>query len=80
MLWHHQQVTTPLRQLGHGTGAIAAIGVVALGAASCGTSAPMPSSEDLASDTPRWHESGGYDVPERGRIPADVRSAYDAAN
>lgn len=49
-LWHHQRVTTPLRQLAYGTAAIAAIGVVALGAASCGKAAPMPSSEDLARD------------------------------
>jgi hypothetical protein len=27
-----------------------------------------------------WARSNGYDVPERGRIPADVRSAYEAAN
>lgn len=27
-----------------------------------------------------WARSNGYTVPERGRIPADVRSAFDAAN
>jgi hypothetical protein len=27
-----------------------------------------------------WARANGQDVPERGRIPADVRSAYDAAN
>ena len=27
-----------------------------------------------------WARSNGYDVPERGRVSADVRSAYDAAN
>jgi hypothetical protein len=27
-----------------------------------------------------WARSNGYDVPDRGRIPADVRSAFDAAN
>jgi hypothetical protein len=27
-----------------------------------------------------WARANGHDVPERGRIPADVRSAYDAAN
>ena len=27
-----------------------------------------------------WARSNGYNVPDRGRIPADVRSAFDAAN
>jgi len=27
-----------------------------------------------------WARSNGYTVPERGRIPADVRSAFEAAN
>lgn len=27
-----------------------------------------------------WARANGYDVPERGRIPADIRSAYDAAH
>ncbi|WP_028643448.1 histone-like nucleoid-structuring protein Lsr2 [Nocardioides sp. URHA0020] len=27
-----------------------------------------------------WARSNGYDVPERGRVSAEVRSAYDAAN
>ena len=27
-----------------------------------------------------WARSNGYDVPDRGRIPADVRSAFEAAN
>ncbi|MDH2414223.1 Lsr2 family protein [Nocardioides sp. CER19] len=27
-----------------------------------------------------WARSNGYDVPDRGRIPAEVRSAYEAAN
>src|SRR3954470_17456773 len=26
-----------------------------------------------------WGRSNGYDVPDRGRVSADVRSAYDAA-
>lgn len=26
-----------------------------------------------------WARSNGYSVPERGRIPADVRSAFEAA-
>ncbi|ASR54190.1 hypothetical protein CBP52_02440 [Cellulomonas sp. PSBB021] len=27
-----------------------------------------------------WAKANGYDVPERGRIPATVRAAYDKAN
>ena len=27
-----------------------------------------------------WARSNGYTVPDRGRIPAEVRSAFDAAN
>jgi hypothetical protein len=27
-----------------------------------------------------WARSNGRDVPDRGRIPADVRSAFEAAN
>lgn len=27
-----------------------------------------------------WARSNGYDVPARGRIPADVRQAFDAAH
>jgi hypothetical protein len=27
-----------------------------------------------------WAIANGYEVPERGRIPNDVREAYDAAN
>jgi hypothetical protein len=27
-----------------------------------------------------WARSNGYKVPDRGRIPADVRAAFDAAN
>jgi hypothetical protein len=27
-----------------------------------------------------WARSNGHDVPDRGRIPADVRSAFDAAH
>ncbi|WP_232676359.1 Lsr2 family protein [Nocardioides sp. R-C-SC26] len=27
-----------------------------------------------------WARSNGHDVPDRGRIPADVREAFDAAN
>lgn len=33
-----------------------------------------------AADVRAWAKANGYSVPERGRIPGDVRSAYEAAN
>ncbi|KRB80293.1 hypothetical protein ASE01_02045 [Nocardioides sp. Root190] len=33
-----------------------------------------------AKEIREWARSNGHSVPERGRIPADVREAYDAAN
>ncbi|MFG2894958.1 histone-like nucleoid-structuring protein Lsr2 [Streptomyces sp. NPDC048248] len=39
------------------------------------TAAPVQSQ-----DVRQWARENGYDVPERGRIPADVRKAYDAAH
>jgi hypothetical protein len=27
-----------------------------------------------------WARSNGYDVPDRGRVSADIRAAYEAAN
>jgi hypothetical protein len=33
-----------------------------------------------ASQVREWARSQGYDVSDRGRVPADVRAAYDAAN
>jgi hypothetical protein len=33
-----------------------------------------------AKDVRAWARENGHDVPERGRIPADVREAYDAAH
>lgn len=33
-----------------------------------------------ASDVRAWARENGFDVPARGRIPADVRQAFDAAN
>lgn len=41
-----------------------------------GRSAGGPS----ASDVREWARSAGYDVSDRGRVPAEVRTAYDAAN
>lgn len=36
--------------------------------------------EPSASDVRAWARDHGYDVSARGRIPADVRAAYDAAH
>lgn len=33
-----------------------------------------------AAEIRAWAQSNGHDVPERGRIPATVREAYEAAN
>ncbi|HSS67983.1 MAG TPA: Lsr2 family protein [Nocardioidaceae bacterium] len=33
-----------------------------------------------ASQVREWARAQGYDVSDRGRVPADVRTAYDAAN
>ena len=33
-----------------------------------------------ASDVRDWARSNGYEVSDRGRVPADVKAAYDAAN
>ncbi len=33
-----------------------------------------------AAEIRQWARSNGWDVPERGRVSAEVRSAYDAAN
>jgi hypothetical protein len=33
-----------------------------------------------AKEVREWARANGHDVPDRGRIPAEVRSAYDAAN
>lgn len=33
-----------------------------------------------AKEVREWARANGYDVPERGRIPGEVRQAYDAAH
>ncbi len=33
-----------------------------------------------AADIRAWARENGYDVPERGRVAADVRAAYEAAH
>ncbi len=43
---------------------------------SAGSSAGGPSAADIRA----WARENGYDVPERGRVSADVREAYAAAH
>lgn len=40
------------------------------------TSAAGPSAREVRD----WARSNGHQVPDRGRIPADVREAFDSAN
>ena len=37
-------------------------------------------SGSTASDIRAWARSAGYDVPDRGRVAADIKAAYDAAH
>jgi hypothetical protein len=39
-----------------------------------------PTSGPSAKDIREWARANGHDVPERGRIPGEIRSAYDAAH
>lgn len=39
-------------------------------------SADGPSAKEIR----EWARSNGYDVPDRGRVPAEVREAYDSAH
>jgi hypothetical protein len=46
-----------------------------------GTSRPRRSLGGVSSsDIRAWARESGYEVSERGRIPAEIRSAYEAAN
>ncbi len=42
--------------------------------------APAPTAGASAAEVRAWAKSNGFTVPDRGRIPAEVRSAFDAAN
>ncbi|MBB3044803.1 Lsr2 dimerization domain-containing protein [Nocardioides soli] len=33
-----------------------------------------------AADVRQWGKENGFDLPDRGRVPAEVREAYDAAH
>jgi hypothetical protein len=43
-------------------------------------SSSASSNEPSAREVRDWARSNGYEVPDRGRIPANVREAFDAAN
>jgi hypothetical protein len=48
-----------------------------------GKAAPKAASVRAASNAAEvraWAQANGYEVPERGRIPNDIRDAYDDAN
>ncbi len=42
--------------------------------------AAAPAGGPSAKDVRAWARSVGYDVTERGRVPAHIREAYDAAH
>jgi hypothetical protein len=44
------------------------------------SSAPVADNGTSAADIRAWARENGWDVPERGRVSADVREAYAAAN
>ncbi|MCW2816206.1 MAG: hypothetical protein JWN84_3661 [Nocardioides sp.] len=43
-------------------------------------SAPASGGGTSAAEIREWARSNGHDVPERGRIPGEVRDAFEAAN
>ncbi|KAA1419559.1 Lsr2 family protein [Nocardioides humilatus] len=44
------------------------------------SAAKAPAGGVSAKDVRDWARANGHKVPDRGRIPADVREAYDAAH
>lgn len=44
------------------------------------TSALVVDSKTSAKEIREWARSNGYDVPDRGQIPGDVRDAFSAAH
>ena len=50
------------------------------GRRSASTSAVGGASGPAAKDVREWARANGYDVPDRGRIPSEVRQAYEAAS
>jgi hypothetical protein len=50
------------------------------GRGSAGRSQAGSSSGPSAADVRAWARENGFDVPDRGRVSAEVRQAYDAAH
>lgn len=50
------------------------------GSAARGSRGSGDSGGPLASDVRRWARENGWDVPDRGRVSAEVREAYAAAH
>lgn len=50
------------------------------GAKRSGRTAAASTGGASAKEIREWARANGHDVPERGRIPADVREAYESAN
>ncbi|MFJ9315428.1 Lsr2 family protein [Pimelobacter simplex] len=50
------------------------------GGAKRGRAAASANGGASAKEVREWARANGHDVPERGRIPSDVREAYDAAH
>ena len=50
------------------------------GRKSAGRRAPSSTKASDAKQVREWARENGYTVPDRGRIPAKVRKAYDAAH
>jgi Lsr2 len=50
------------------------------GARSNGSAAASSRSGASAADIRAWARENGWDVPDRGRVSAEVREAYDAAH
>lgn len=53
--------------------------VVADGLASLSEARPLPPAPPTAAEMRGWALEHGYDVSDRGRVPASIRAAYDAA-
>ena len=45
-----------------------------------GTSSAATQNGPSAAEIRAWAKENGYDVPDRGRIPAEAREAYEAAH
>lgn len=56
------------------------VGTARRGGRRSSTASSSNASGPSAREVREWARESGHDVPDRGRIPADVREAYDAAH